>query len=95
MPWLHSSSADHPVGSARGDTQRTPSEPCTDAATDHDDEYTDVDHFETPNVQRSDSACARREPAIVTTVPPSVGPSHGVTSCTETDTSSKRTPLDE
>ena len=31
VPCIDSSTLDHPVGSALGDTQRTPSEPCADA----------------------------------------------------------------
>jgi hypothetical protein len=42
----------------------------------------------------SDSACASREPAIVTTVPPSVGPDHGASPLTTSETSSKSKPLD-
>ena len=94
---------DHPVGSAPGDTQRTPSVPCDDA--DDDDTETDAaasrptaddaDARLAPKLHRSEpAACASREPAIVTTVPPSDGPDHGATARTTSETSSKCTPLD-
>ena len=89
VPCIVSSTLDHPVGSALGDTHRTPSEPCADA--------TDDASITPPNRHRSASAsaaCASREPAIVTTVPPSAGPDHGARPCTTSDTSSKCTPLD-
>ena len=44
-------------------------------------------------MQRIDSSCDSRVPAIVTTVPPSVGPEKGKMPLTTSDTSSKRTPL--
>ena len=44
-------------------------------------------------MQRIESSCDRRVPAIVTTVPPSVGPEKGKMPLTTSDTNSKRTPL--
>ena len=113
MPSIDSSTLDHPVGSALGEKQRTPSEPCDDA-TDHERHEPDTAESgidaescidpescieaesgidATPNVQRIDSSCDSRVPAIVTTVPPSVGPEKGKMPLTTSDTSSKRTPL--
>ena len=68
-PYIDSSTLDHPVGSALGETHRTPSEPCDDADdtddTDDTDDADDADDTDdtderhivpTPNRQRSASA---------------------------------------
>ena len=71
-PYIDSSTLDHPVGSALGETHRTPSEPCDDADDTDDaddaDEADDADDADdtddaderhivpTPNRQRSASA---------------------------------------
>ena len=92
-PWLHSSTLDQPVGSAIGEKQRTPSEPCDDAHT--DDAHTDDAHpDEAPKLHRIDSSCDSLAPAIVTTVPPAVGPEKGKMPLTTRETTSNRTPLD-
>ena len=84
-PCIVSSTLDHPVGRPTGDTHRTPSEPCADAATPNET---------APKWHRSASdACDSREPAIVTTVPPSAGPDHGAMPRTASETSSNCTPL--
>ena len=54
-PVLRSSTLDQPVGSRLGDTQRTPSEPCADAGTDHDGIAMDGDG-DSPKLHRSGPA---------------------------------------
>ena len=54
-PYSDSSTLDHPVGSKLGDTQRTPSEPCADAGTDHDGIAMDGDG-DSPKLHRSGPA---------------------------------------
>ena len=73
---------DHPVGSALGDKQRTPSDPCADAA----DTVLALDEPKRHCIASDISDI--REPTIVSTVPPSVGPDHGVMSRTTRDTCS-------
>ena len=87
-PSLISASRDHPAVDDAGDTQRTPAElpPTAILPTDTDDE---------PNEHSIASAtCDTRPTLTVTTVPPTIGPSHGSTPDTTIVSSSSWTPLD-